>query len=154
MATDLEPVKGAAGYEKYVDQQLGKARGRIRLLDTVCALLILLIGTLAYALTMTALDRAFTLPTSVRLVAFCLFALGAAVFAENGHLVFEVSDAGPGIPAGEEERIFEPFYTRSARGTGLGLPLARRIVGLHHGTITAGNNANGGAVFRITLERL
>lgn len=80
--------------------------------------------------------------------------IDAAVFAENGHLVFEVRDAGPGIPAGEEERIFEPFYTRTARGTGLGLPLARRIVVQHRGTITAQNQPGGGAVFRISLEKL
>ncbi|MBI3783387.1 MAG: hypothetical protein HY270_08290, partial [Deltaproteobacteria bacterium] len=45
----------------------------------------------------------------------------ARVFADDGQLVYEIRDAGPGIPAGEEERIFEPFYTRKTRGTGLGL---------------------------------
>jgi two-component system sensor histidine kinase HydH len=77
----------------------------------------------------------------------------AAVFAADGALVFEVRDRGPGIPAGEEERIFEPFYTRRVRGTGLGLSLARRIVDQHHGTITARNAPDGGAVLRITLEQ-
>ncbi len=78
----------------------------------------------------------------------------ARVFADNGQLVYEVRDAGPGIPAGEEERIFEPFYTRKARGTGLGLSLAQRIVGQHRGRITAENQPGGGAVFRIALERI
>src|SRR5262249_17474388 len=76
----------------------------------------------------------------------------ARVFADNGQLVYEVRDAGPGIPAGEEERIFEPFYTRKIRGTGLGLSLAQRIVGQHHGRISAANHPSGGAVFRIALE--
>lgn len=78
----------------------------------------------------------------------------AAVFAEHDRLVFEVRDAGPGIPPGEEERIFEPFYSRRPRGTGLGLSLARRIVTQHRGTITAENAPGGGALFRICLEKL
>jgi two-component system sensor histidine kinase HydH len=77
----------------------------------------------------------------------------ARVFADNGNLVFEVRDAGPGIASGDEERIFEPFYTRKSGGTGLGLALAQRIVAQHRGTIRACNAAEGGAVFRIALER-
>jgi two-component system sensor histidine kinase HydH len=67
------------------------------------------------------------------------------------HLVIEVRDRGEGIPAGEEERVFEPFYTRRAKGTGLGLALARRIVEGHGGAITARNHAGGGAVFSVRL---
>jgi two-component system sensor histidine kinase HydH len=66
-------------------------------------------------------------------------------------LIFEVRDRGEGIVPGEEERVFEPFYTRRAKGTGLGLPLARRIVEGHGGTITARNHPEGGAVFRVSL---
>jgi two-component system sensor histidine kinase HydH len=75
----------------------------------------------------------------------------ASVFAENGRLVFEVRDHGPGIPPGEEQRIFEPFHTRKTRGTGLGLSLVRRIVTQHGGTVEARNDPRGGAVFRISL---
>jgi two-component system sensor histidine kinase HydH len=67
------------------------------------------------------------------------------------HLVIEVRDRGEGIPAGEEERVFEPFYTRRAKGTGLGLALARRIVEGHGGAITARNHSDGGAVFSVRL---
>ena len=67
------------------------------------------------------------------------------------HLVLEVRDRGEGIPPGEEERVFEPFYTRRAKGTGLGLALARRIVEGHGGVITARNHSDGGAVFSVRL---
>jgi two-component system, NtrC family, sensor histidine kinase HydH len=72
----------------------------------------------------------------------------------SGHehgLVIEVRDHGEGIVAGEEERVFEPFYTRRAKGTGLGLALARRIVEGHGGAITAHNHPEGGAVFSVRL---
>lgn len=66
-------------------------------------------------------------------------------------LAIEVRDHGAGIEPGEEERVFEPFYTRRTKGTGLGLALARRIVEGHGGTITAHNHPEGGAVFSVQL---
>jgi two-component system sensor histidine kinase HydH len=62
-----------------------------------------------------------------------------------------VRDHGPGLPAGDSERIFEPFVTHRTRGTGLGLTVARRAVEQHGGTIEGHNHADGGAVFRIVL---
>lgn len=62
-------------------------------------------------------------------------------------LVFRVRDYGPGVPAGEEERIFAPFFTTRVRGTGLGLAVARRIVELHGGRLSARNHPGGGAEF-------
>jgi two-component system sensor histidine kinase HydH len=67
------------------------------------------------------------------------------------HLVIEVRDRGEGIAPGEEERVFEPFYTRKAKGTGLGLALARLIVEGHGGTMVARNHPEGGAVFSVRL---
>jgi two-component system sensor histidine kinase HydH len=75
----------------------------------------------------------------------------AAVGMEGRALVFTVRDHGPGIPAGEEERIFEPFVTGRVRGVGLGLAIARRIVELHGGTVSAKSHAGGGAEFRLTV---
>jgi len=74
------------------------------------------------------------------------------VVAESD-VVLTVRDHGPGIPAGQEERIFEPFVTTRVRGTGLGLAIARRIADRHGGTLTASNHPKGGALFRLTLPR-
>jgi len=68
-------------------------------------------------------------------------------------LQIEVRDRGAGIEPGDEDKIFEPFFTRRVQGTGLGLALARRIVEGHGGRISALNHAAGGALFRIELPR-
>lgn len=73
------------------------------------------------------------------------------VTGDEGGLVLEVRDRGPGIAPGDEERIFEPFQSRKVKGTGLGLAIVRRTVALHGGTVTAATHRDGGAVFRITL---
>ena len=52
------------------------------------------------------------------------------------HLRVLVENEGVGIPPEIRERIFHPFFTTKARGTGLGLPIARQIVEAHHGTLT------------------
>ena len=73
---------------------------------------------------------------------------------EGGSLVIEVADHGPGIPPGEEERIFERFQrgaNAGGGGAGLGLPIARAIAEVHGGRLSASNRPGGGAVFRITL---
>lgn len=70
---------------------------------------------------------------------------------------FEVTDTGPGLRPGDEQRLFEKFYRgpneRTHGGTGLGLAICRGIVELHGGTIRAANRPGGGAVFRIELPQ-
>ncbi|WP_043711490.1 sensor histidine kinase [Corallococcus macrosporus] len=75
----------------------------------------------------------------------------ASVERLDASLVFTVKDHGPGIAAGEEQRIFEPFVTGRVRGVGLGLAITRRIVELHGGTVSARSHTSGGAEFRLTV---
>jgi len=65
----------------------------------------------------------------------------------------ELADRGPGIPAGEEERIFDKFVRGrgAAGGVGLGLAICRTIINAHGGKIWAENRSGGGAVFHFVL---
>jgi two-component system sensor histidine kinase PilS (NtrC family) len=66
--------------------------------------------------------------------------------------IITVCDNGPGVEAGHEYKIFEPFYTTRPDGTGLGLAIVKQKVEAHGGTITVSNEPQlGGACFRITL---
>ncbi len=62
-----------------------------------------------------------------------------------------VRDTGPGIPREDVERIFDPFYTRRAGGTGLGLALVHRAVEAHMGAVFVDTAPGAGATFTIYL---
>lgn len=62
-----------------------------------------------------------------------------------------VADRGPGVPAEEMERLFEPFHTTKETGLGMGLTISREIIEAHEGRIWAENNADGGATFHVAL---
>lgn len=68
-----------------------------------------------------------------------------------GFVEFQVEDNGHGIDEKLRDRIFIPFFTTRENGTGLGLAIVRQIVESHGGSITAGNRAEGGAVFTVRL---
>jgi two-component system sensor histidine kinase KdpD len=73
---------------------------------------------------------------------------------ESVHLVtVELADRGPGIPPGDEDKIFEKFVHGGGAGGGVGLGLAvcQAIIVAHGGKIWAENRSGGGAVFRFTL---
>ncbi len=75
---------------------------------------------------------------------------------DGKHLRIAISDNGPGLPTGAEERIFDKFYRASptsdgGRGSGLGLAICRAIIKAHGGTIVAANRPGGGAEFVIRL---
>jgi signal transduction histidine kinase len=75
--------------------------------------------------------------------------------AHDGQVEIAVADTGPGIVPADLEMIFEEFQQTSegkeAEGTGLGLPLSRRLVELHGGRLWAESEVGGGSTFRFTL---
>ncbi len=81
--------------------------------------------------------------------------LEVRIEARPGTAVIEVADRGPGLPPGEEARVFERFWraadSHRARGTGLGLTVCEAIVRAHRGRIEAENRTGGGALFRVVL---
>ena len=62
-----------------------------------------------------------------------------------------VADTGPGIPAGERDKLFLPYYSTKGRGSGLGLAIVRRIVAEHGGSIDVTDNVPTGTRFIIEL---
>jgi signal transduction histidine kinase len=62
-----------------------------------------------------------------------------------------ISDNGPGIPPSDLSRIFAPFYTTKANGTGLGLAVVQKIILQHGGTVEARNRPEGGAELIVWL---
>jgi PAS domain S-box-containing protein len=73
------------------------------------------------------------------------------VSTDDGTCHIAISDNGPGIPEDVRERIFEPFFTTKHRGTGLGLPTAKRVVERHGGTIDIQCPPRGGTVVTVSL---
>jgi signal transduction histidine kinase len=78
-------------------------------------------------------------------------AVRLAVRAADNGLLMSVADDGSGMTEEQRARIFDPFYTTKARGTGLGLPLSQQIVVAHGGTIRCQSAAGEGTVFEIWL---
>ncbi len=80
--------------------------------------------------------------------------INLSAWADHDQVTLEIADRGPGLPAGEEQRIFEKFYRAQkpeTHGDGLGLTICRGIVEAHGGRIWAENRSDGGAAFRFTL---
>ena len=83
-----------------------------------------------------------------------------SVVRDGDSVHFVVEDTGPGVPAGDTERIFEPFVrldparAGDVGGAGLGLAIARSIVAAHGGTLTVERRVGGGARFVIRLPRV
>ncbi len=75
----------------------------------------------------------------------------ATVKRSDGSFI-EVLDRGPGFPVLRESEVFEPFYTTSQSGTGLGLSVCKMIVDKHGGKISARNREGGGARIVIKLK--
>ena len=74
-----------------------------------------------------------------------------AASARGGGVEFLISDNGPGVPAGYEDRIFDPFFTRKREGDGIGLALARQIALAHGGTVRLVADQSCGATFALSF---
>ena len=101
-------------------------------------------------------------PDLLKIVFVNLLANGAHAMDGQGTIRVAVSsagslsevtfrDSGPGIPDDVRARIFTPFFTTKSRGSGLGLPTAKRLVEAHHGTITIECPPTGGTCVAVRL---
>jgi two-component system, LuxR family, sensor kinase FixL len=74
----------------------------------------------------------------------------ATVTSSDGRCWIAIADTGPGISPAVREKLFTPFFTTKARGTGLGLSTAKHFIEAHNGTITIDSSPGGGTT--VTLE--
>jgi signal transduction histidine kinase len=71
--------------------------------------------------------------------------------ASNGRISVAVDDNGPGVPPGDRERIFRPFWSRDDSGTGLGLAIAHELAAALGGRIELDSEPGRGSRFRLVL---
>ncbi|MBF0448623.1 MAG: HAMP domain-containing protein [Magnetococcales bacterium] len=69
----------------------------------------------------------------------------------TGWVLLQVADSGPGIPASDRTRVFEPYFTTKKKGTGLGLAIVKKIIEDHGGTIRLRESEWGGILVDIQL---
>jgi signal transduction histidine kinase len=72
----------------------------------------------------------------------------------GGRAIMDVVDNGKGIPAEVQQRLFDPFFTTKDGGTGLGLPIAARIVEKHGGELRYQTQPGRGTIFSVVLPRV
>jgi signal transduction histidine kinase len=70
---------------------------------------------------------------------------------DDGQIHISVNDTGPGLPAGNADRIFDAFFTTKPQGSGMGLAISKSIVESHGGRIWASGDSGRGATFHFTL---
>ena len=78
-------------------------------------------------------------------------AIDIEITTTDGYCEVTIADRGRGIAPDRFEKVFQPFFTTKHRGTGLGLPIARRIVEAHGGMLTANARHGGGVVMMVSL---
>ena len=106
------------------------------------------------------MDRDLMAEAISRLINNCLEAMpdGGCILlrvaaGEDGKkaVLLEISDTGGGIPRENMEEIFSPFFSTRLRGLGLGLPIAKKIIQAHKGSLEILSEAGSGTTYRIVL---
>ena len=77
--------------------------------------------------------------------------IDVTISADNGRCSVAIADRGPGMPEDVREKAFDAFFTTKHRGTGLGLPIAKRVVEAHGGTIHIDVPPSGGTTISVAL---
>ena len=101
------------------------------------------------------LDRQMFRRALINLIRNAVEAMGGAgrldvrITRQSLHVVVAIADHGPGIPAENRQRVFEPYYTEKSEGTGLGLSIVKQAIDHHRGTISARETDGGGATFEV-----
>jgi len=142
-----EAVDPGASLRRAVLAELGEAASAVTIQAESAARVLVTPGQLDQALVQLVRNARLAAPSgSVR----------ARTFDEQGAVVIEVQDDGPGIPATHLSRIFEPFFTTrgGAQGIGLGLTLVWSIVQRAGGTLEVSSEPGLGSTFRIRLPAL
>ena len=70
---------------------------------------------------------------------------------EHGLARVEITDTGRGIAPEDISKVFEPYYSTKETGTGLGLPIVRKVIEDHGGTVSVSSKLGGGTTFTIAL---
>jgi len=79
--------------------------------------------------------------------------IAIGIVCPDGLIEVRVMDNGGGIPADNRDAIFKPFFSTKSRGTGIGLPVARRIARLYHGDVKIEQTSEAGTTFLVTIPR-
>jgi nitrogen fixation/metabolism regulation signal transduction histidine kinase len=74
-----------------------------------------------------------------------------ARLSDRGNPIIEVADNGPGVAEDLGDKIYLPFFTTKPEGSGVGLAVARQVMLVHKGAISAATRPGGGALFRLTF---
>jgi PAS domain S-box-containing protein len=97
-----------------------------------------------------AMPEGGTLTVSTSLVPGRVFSGRGREFVSDA-MEIRVEDTGCGMDEHDLQRIFQPFITRKARGTGLGLALVRKIVDMHHGEVAVSSSRGKGSCFVVSV---
>jgi two-component system sensor histidine kinase KdpD len=149
LSAELQWVQPAEIIEAALRQTAGKLVSRdVRVTDDADQRLVCLDPRLTSAAVGHVLENAaaYSPPAESITVNACL---------KGDELLIEVRDHGPGLPVDDMERVFERFYRGSGAadrfGTGMGLAIARGLVAVQGGRMSADNHPQGGAIFTIAI---